>query len=119
MINEQLQAVLLITSIIGLVFVFRFVKKKLLNLKYSFLWIVMGFVFLALSIYPEIIDGVREALGIQLGSNALFFLGICFLIFLSFSLTVIVSKHAERMRRLNQELALLRRQVDDLKRGVQ
>lgn len=116
MLNEKLQFLLFVTSSAGMIFVFKLVKDQLLTLKYSFLWLLMGAFSVVLSVFPDMIDGIYPALGFQLGSNALFLLGIYFLLFIAFSLTVIVSKHSRRMRRLNQEVALLRKQVEDMER---
>ena len=52
-------------------------------------------------------------LGIELPINMLFFLGFCFSLIIIFSLTKTVSDLAHKVKRLTQELALLKRDMEN------
>lgn len=113
MLGEKLQIVLLLTSILGVILTVYLIKKNMLELKYSFLWILLSIFSISLAVYPEIMLYISLFLGIQLPVNALFLFGFYFVLSILFSLTIIVSKNAKRVKLLNQELAILKNMVEE------
>lgn len=114
--SGQLRIILGIMIIVYFCLMFRFLSRKILILKYALLWIFMGVALTFLIIFPSTLDIIADVLGIQLGANALFLLGIGFIIILLMSLTAIVSHQTEKIRTLIQDNALLEKRVRELEK---
>jgi len=114
MISPRLNVFAVIGSILLLLVILELVRRKYLRERYSLIWIVTGSLFLIFSIKMDILYGISRFLGFSVPSNALFFLGVLFLLLISLGLSVITSRLAEKNRTLTQELVLLKKRVDDL-----
>ena len=68
-----------------------------------------------LAAFPRILGIFAEIMGIASPMNTLFFFGFCFAVLLIFSLSVTVSKQADKIRKLSQEIAILRKDSYDSK----
>jgi hypothetical protein len=106
----------LIGSLILLLLILELIRRRYLRERYSLLWIVTGGFFLLLSIKVDLLPEISNLLGFSIPSNALFFLGILFLILLSLGLSVITSRLAEKNRILTQRVVLLEKRVADLEK---
>lgn len=107
MINPILQAIVIIGVISYLLLLFYFIHKQRLLLKYTLLWVLFGLSMLLLAVFPQVLLLLSQLIGIDLASNALFFLLFAFLILLVLSLTVICSGLNEKSRKLIQQIAIL------------
>lgn len=117
MISIKLQITMLIAVELYFLIVFRLLKKKTLNLKYTLLWLASGIIMLALAIFPQILGWFAALVGIYEPTNALFaFMFFCVIIILM-SITAIVSKLNEKSKRLIQSVALLEKRVRELEDG--
>ena len=104
----KLKLVLAAFVLVYLIIVLYLVRKNKINIKYSFIWLFCGaFMFVALLI-PGFIEILAKILGFQTITNMLFFLGIFLLLFISFTLTVIVSTQNKKIRLLIQEISILK-----------
>ena len=89
-------------------------RKKSLTLRYSLLWLFTGLVMLFFTLFPGLLAWMTALLGFKLGSNALFaILFFCLLIIL-ISLTSVISRQGEAIKRLSQEHALLEKRLREL-----
>ena len=95
-------------------FIIIFLRKKALALKYTILWIVSGFLMLLVVLFPRIINYVSKILGIVPPANAVFTLELFFLIVILMSITSIVSKLDEKMKKMIQYTALLEKRIREL-----
>jgi predicted permease len=107
----------LIGSLILLLLILELIRRRYLRERYSLLWIATGGFSLLLSIKVDLLRDISDLLGFSIPSNALFFLGILFLILLSLGLSVITSRLAEKNRILTQKVVLLERRVDELEKS--
>lgn len=107
---------LLIAIAIYLILIVVLLRKKSLNLKYSLLWIFMAVVLLLMVAFPRVIEHVAEFVGVASYINAIFMAFIFFILLLVVSLTSIVSKQHREIKTLIQNVALLQKQVDELKK---
>ena len=89
------------------------VRRKSLNLKYSLLWIFAGIFMLILAIWPGILAWLTRVFGITLPVNALFAMMFFCVIIILVSLTSIVSKQAEQIKTLTQQMAILEKRLRD------
>jgi hypothetical protein len=95
--------------------VVRLLRVERLTLRDSLLWLVSTLVALVTVAFPDLLGWTSRLLGVQVPSNALFFLAILYLLLNLFSVTVAVSFVSARTRRLTQECALLRAEIELLR----
>ena len=88
------------------------VRKKKIDLRYSLRWMVVCVLILILDIFPQIIYFCAGLIGITLPSNMVFFVAILLLISVIYSLATSVSHLSEKVKRLTQEIALLKEELE-------
>ena len=118
MLPSRLKIVLIIAIIIFFAVILSLLKNKKLALKYTLLWLATGFFMLLLVIFPNLMMSIAHLVGIQSNMNSLYIFLIAFLIMLVLSLTSIVSRQTERIKRLAQTQALLEQRVRELERKI-
>lgn len=107
----RLQIIVAVIILVAILAICNMVRKKKLELKYALVWLFVGAVVLVFDIFPQLLNMLTYAMGVDLPVNMLFFLGFVFALLIIFTLTVSVSRLSERVKRLTQELALLEQQV--------
>lgn len=110
----RLRISLLISLILYFSIILHLLKRKLLNLKYSLLWLFMGAVMLVLSIFPYIMELFCNLIGIVDAVNGLFAIIIFCIMLILMSITAIVSKLRIQNKDLTQYIALLEKRVREL-----
>lgn len=111
-----LRIVLGIVVVIYFLLILHFMKKKMLSLKYSLLWLFSGFVMGILVLFPGLLDAFVKAVGIETPMYGLFVFAIFFILIIAMSLTAIVSKQTERIKDLAQDNAVLEKRVRELEK---
>ncbi|KJS15165.1 MAG: hypothetical protein VR69_14835 [Peptococcaceae bacterium BRH_c4b] len=106
--EPRLQLFLIIISFVFAGFIFSLVKKETLELRYTLIWIVTGIILVLIALQPQIVTIVANILGVGLPVNALFLVGILFALIILFTMTIALSKASVRIKRLAQELAILK-----------
>jgi len=86
-------------------------KKKIMSLRYTLIWIICGICMVVFTIFPTIIFKGSAFVGISNPVNAIFFMTIVFIVILLLSLTSIISTLNEKNLRLTQSLALLEQRI--------
>jgi hypothetical protein len=110
----QVPGVLILVAFMGwLVYL---VRTQRVSLRDSLVWILSTVAALALTLFPQLLVGAAHALNVQIPSNALFGAAIIYLSFNLLSVTVASSMNAASVRRLAQECALLRGEIEALRR---
>lgn len=117
MIPNNLRVVLIVLVISYFIVILYFLKQKALNLKYTLLWLVAGFVMGILVVVPELLTKIIRIFGIQDNMNGLFIFSIGFIILILLSLTSIASRQNRKLRTLTQELAILDKRVRELEQS--
>lgn len=115
MIETRLQLFLIIISLAFLVYIFSLVRKEKLELKYTLAWCLLGFVLVIIAVQPQIVEIIAEILGIGLPVNVVFLLGIFCILIILLTLTVAISRTSIRTKRLIQELAILKFEINETK----
>jgi hypothetical protein len=98
-----------------LLWVLRLVRTQRLSLRDSLVWVVTTLAALAVAIFPGILVKAARLAGFQVPSNALFGAGLLYLAVNVLVNTVASSQNAARIRRLTQESAALRAELDRLR----
>lgn len=114
MIPYTLRITLSIAVICYFILILYYLKKRMLELKYTLLWLVAGVVMGIMIFFPEILVGFVQLLGIESNMNGLFVLCFAFIIAILMTLTSIVSKQSLKIRILIQEMSMLEKRIREL-----
>lgn len=106
----NIAAFFLALAIVGLVA--EMLRRKKLREKYAIWWLVVGVATLILAAFPQLLDYVAQAVGVQLPSNLLFILSILMLLGVCLHLSWEISVVEEETRSLAEEVAILRIQIE-------
>lgn len=106
----------LVIAVITLVFLFNLVRSRRLREKYVALWMVVGLVVIALSLFPTLLGRVAQLVGVAVPSNLLFFLAIMLLLGVCLQLSLEISRVEEKSRTLAEHVAILNLQLLELNR---
>jgi hypothetical protein len=94
------------------------VRYHRLSLRDSLLWILSTAAALLFFVVPGTLVGLARVLGIAVPANALFALTFVYVLLNLLSATVAISGNAARTRRLAQECAVLRAELDALRARI-
>ena len=91
--------------------------RRQLREKYAILWLVIGLATLVLAVFPGLLSGLAQLLGVAVPSNLLFALSVALLIGVTLHLSWELSTAEEEIRRVAEEVAILRTEVEQLQSG--
>ncbi|WP_417028319.1 DUF2304 domain-containing protein [Baileyella intestinalis] len=111
--NIRLQWIVGILLVSAIWYVIHKIRTGKADLRYTLIWLILGVVFLAFDMIPQLQILISQALGINSSQNMLIFMSLGFLLVLLFNLTLIVSQQTKRIERLIQENALLAWKVEN------
>lgn len=101
-------------SLFILALVFWMLLTRRLREKYAVMWIVIALSVLLLGIFPQLLLWATALLGVQVPANLLFALAITLLLGVSLHLSWELSQAEEEIRRVAEEAALSRAEIDRL-----
>ena len=116
MIPVTLRITLTIAVICYFILILHYLKNKMLELKYTLIWLAVGIIMGVLIIFPELLSAFIRLLGIESNMNGLFILFFAFVIMTLMTLTSIVSRQNMKIRILIQELSTLEKRVRELEK---
>ena len=114
MIPFALRVTLSIAVICYFIIILYYLKKRMLELKYTLIWLVAGIVMGIMIFFPELLLIFIRILGIESNMNGLFVLCFAFIIAILMTLTSIVSRQALKIRTLIQEISMLDKRIREL-----
>ena len=91
------------------------VRHHRLSLRDSLLWLLSTALALVVTMFPQILVWVTRVLQVEVPANALFALTFLYVLSNLLSVTIVVSTNSARVRRLTQECALLRAELELVK----
>ncbi|HSB33904.1 MAG TPA: DUF2304 domain-containing protein [Nitrospirota bacterium] len=116
---DLLKVLAVVGSVALLVVVVELIRRGRLKERYSLLWLLAGGLLLFLSLSRGILDSLAGLFGIFYPPSLLFLLAFLFLLLITLHYSVVLSGLSEKNRHLAQEVALLRREVEEaLKRDT-
>ncbi len=115
----DVQAIAIAVLLLLLGWVLALVRQQRLNLRDSLLWLLSTTTALCLVAFPQTLVFVARALRVAVPANALFAVAFIYVLLNLLSLTIALAQNAARTRRLTQECALLRGELEQLRsRGL-
>ncbi|OGW35298.1 MAG: hypothetical protein A2010_12405 [Nitrospirae bacterium GWD2_57_9] len=100
-----------------LIVVVDLIRRGRLKERYSLLWLLSGIVLLTFSLSRHLLEYVSHLVGVFYPPSFLFLLAFLFLLLITLHFSVVISGLHEKNKQLAQELALLRQEVQDLRRA--
>jgi hypothetical protein len=104
----------LVLAIVTITVLVELLRRRQLRQKYVLTWIVVGVVVAAIAISPGTFNRAAKAMGVINPADLLVVLAALFLLLVCVHLSWEVGRLEERSRRLAEELALVRNDVDRL-----
>lgn len=106
-------------AVIVLIVILAMLLRRQLREKYAVFWLVIGTIGLLLALAPSLLDWLADLLGVAVPSNLLFALAIVLLVGVAVHLSWELSTAEEEIRRLAEEQAISRGEIEDLLRRVE
>jgi len=105
---------LLATGVSGivLILVVELIRRGRLKERYALLWLLASGILLILST-TNILENVSHLIGIYYPPSTLFLIAFLFLLLITLHFSVVISGLSEQNKRMAQEIALLRRDMED------
>jgi hypothetical protein len=109
----RLQIMVIIFIVLAVLYIVNQLRKKKLDYRFGLGWLLIIFCILVLTVSPKLLSMLAGFLGITLPINMLFFFGFCFIVILVFSMSMMISSLSDRVKKLSQEIAILRKDMYD------
>lgn len=113
-ISQQIFA--LIVSLGVILVVVEMVRQRKLREEYSVLWLVTSLIMMVLILRYDWLVVLTRLVGATLPTTVLFIGSIIFLVLLAVQFSVKLSKMTDQLKNLTQDNALLRAELDELRR---
>ncbi len=110
--NTRLQIIMIAASLLFLIYVIAMLRNKKIELKYTLIWLLTATFFLVMAVFPDLIKKISKLLNIVEPVNTLFLLIIFFMLLIIFTLTIAVSRYANRVKTLTQEIGIIKMELD-------
>lgn len=118
MIPTTLRIVLSVAVICYFVIILYYLKKRMLELRYTLIWLAAGVCMGIMVFFPSLLIDFVHLLGIESNMNGLFILCFAFIIAILMMLTAIVSRFAMKVRTLIQEISMLEKRIRELESQI-
>jgi len=112
----KLQIIIGVLLIVTLLTIIGAVRAKRLEFRLSLPWLCLLLILLIMDVFPGIVNWLSGIFGIELPINMLTFFGLAFSLMLIFMLMTSLSRMNERQKKLVQEVALLKKRVEELEK---
>jgi hypothetical protein len=107
------QAVAAVLAVAVVVVVIELVRRRRLSEEFSLLWIVASLGAAALALWTNLLRALTRALGALYETSTIFFFGLLFVMVVLIFYAVKLTRLGQEARRLAQDLALLRRRMEE------
>lgn len=114
MIPHTLQVTLSIAVICYFIIILYYLKRKMLELKYTLIWLVAGVVMGIMIYFPELTVWFVHLIGMQDNMNGLYIMCLAFMMMILMTLTSIASRQQLKIRILIQEIGILEKRIREL-----
>jgi hypothetical protein len=105
--QARIQLVAILGAATLLLTVLEMVRRRRLMERYALLWLLSAMVLLALAVWSGALARISHAIGVIYPPNALFFIGIGFILLLLLHFSAAVSRLSDQSETLAQRVALL------------
>ncbi len=114
----MVKGIQIIGILIGLYYLYksyRMVKNGKADVREFSIWVFVGFALIVVSAYPDVVTYLFNFLGMGFRGNAIFTIGILLSYFLLIHVTTLNRELNYQISKLNEEIALLRYEIEKKK----
>jgi hypothetical protein len=108
----KIQVFTIIVVLVLILFVFRLVIKRKLRAEYSIIWIIGSIILMVFSVWRDGLEILARLLGVYYAPALIFLVADLSIIIFLVHLSVVNSKHHEQIKKLAQEIALLKNKIE-------
>lgn len=108
----RIQILSIIGSVLLILFIVEMIRRKRLREEFSILWLAMGFVFLGVAMFRNLLDRFSFMIGISYPPTALFLILIIGLMLILMHFSVAISELKEANKKLVQEIGLMKLEAE-------
>lgn len=105
----------IVLGLLVLILIISLLLRRQLREKYATLWIVIGLIILVLAVFPGLLLGLSEVLGVEVPSNLIFALMLVLLIGVALHLSWELSRAEDEVRRVAEDVAIVRSDLEELR----
>lgn len=116
--TAHFQFFMIIGAVALLLIIFFLLKKGMMTVKYSLLWLGLAVGLVIAAAFPYVVFVLRDLLDIEMPVNLVFLLMFCFVLVVLLSLSIAISQLAEKCKRLTQANAILEKRVRELEENA-
>ncbi|MBC34703.1 MAG: hypothetical protein CL663_01480 [Bacteroidetes bacterium] len=114
--SVRIQYIAIVGSALLLLFILYLIRQKRLKEEYSLLWLFFGVLFLAIALWKDLLNHIAEWIGIAYPPAALFLVLLMALFVIMIEFSVIISRHSRWIRKMGQEIGLMKTEIEELKK---
>jgi hypothetical protein len=107
-VSGQTRVLAVIVAVLFLLLILDLVRRRKLQERYTVVWFMAGLALLVLAVVPGVLGWLSALAGISDANAALFTITLLVAGLMLLNLTVVVSRQADQITRLSQEVAILR-----------
>ena len=112
------QIIGIIAAVLTLLVVIEMVRRGQLKERHALWWLVAGILALIIGIFPDLLNGVADAVGVEVPINLVFFVSIAVLFLVCIQSSSELTSLEEKARILAEESALLRQKIEELEKKI-
>ena len=109
----QIVAIIAVLFFIGLIS--RFIIRGKLRTEYSIIWILIGLILMVFSLWRQSLDLLANFFGVFYAPSLIFIFFFFMIFIFLIHLSVVNSKQHEQIKKLAQEIALLKEKISEKK----
>ncbi len=110
---EKIQLIAILGSLLFMAGVIELIRRKQIKEAYALLWLIFGTVFIVFSIWKKGLDFLAALVGVYYPPALLFLLLIVAIILILIQFSVVISRNNDRVKNLTQEIALMKKQIEE------
>jgi hypothetical protein len=110
---SRIHIITILCVLIFLFFIFRLVTKGKLREEYSIIWIISSVLFLVFAFWREGLDVFAKIMGVYYAPTLLFMIATFAIVLFLVHLSVVNSRQHEEIKKLAQEIALLKKKIEN------
>lgn len=104
-------------AVMAMLLIVELLRRRKLSEKYAVIWLLLGLTIVVLAAFPALLIGMADLVGIAVPTNLLFLGSALALLLVCLQLSAETTHLEEETRALAEEVALLRQELDDVRRG--
>jgi hypothetical protein len=107
-VSSATRILAVVVAVLFLLLILDLVRRRKLQERYTVVWFLAGLALLTLALVPGLLGWLADRAGVKDTNSLLFAMTLVVAGLLLLNLTVVVSKQADQITRLSQELSILR-----------